>query len=121
MPFINNSVLDNGLSSLSSASGTALHITATEQSTRANVLSNSLGNKATPTIGSPAARSPSGRQVTVSAITDGSVTATGTAGAWHIIDGSNILASGTLASSQAVTSGNTFTLGSFTIGIPGAA
>lgn len=67
-------------------------------------------------------RAPSGRRVTVAAIADGSVTATGTATHWAITDTANgrLLATGALAASQLVTSGNTFTLGAFDAGIPGA-
>ena len=59
----------------------------------------------------------------VAAITDGSVTANGTASHWAITDTGNsrLLATGALAASQAVSSGNTFTLGAFDIGIPDAA
>jgi hypothetical protein len=118
MSSIHPDALDAGLSVLTNATSTALHITAAQQTTRANVLSNSLGNKASPTIGAPAARTPSGRRITVSAISDGAVTATGTAGFWQIIDGSRVLASGPLASTQAVTANNIFTLTAFDIGIP---
>jgi hypothetical protein len=64
--------------------------------------------------------------VTIAAITDGSVTATGTATHYAIVDtsatygGPRLLATGSLSASQAVTSGNTFTLSSAVIGIPGA-
>ena len=52
-----------------------------------------------------------GRQVTVPAITDGTVTADGTATHWAMHNGSNaVVASGALTASQLLTSGNTFTL-----------
>jgi hypothetical protein len=56
------------------------------------------------------------------AVTDGSVTATQTAGWWSITDNTNsrLLATGTLSATQAVTSGNIFTLGAFDIRLPGA-
>lgn len=119
MAYLDSHVLDNGLTVLQSA--TALHITSAEATTRANALSASLGNKASPSVGAPAARSPSGRKVTAAAISDGSVTATGTATSWALIDGTRLLAAGALSASQAVTSGNTFTLAAFDIGIPGPA
>jgi len=58
--------------------------------------------------------------VTIAAITDGAVTATGTATHYAIVDtvNSRLLATGSLSASQAVTNGNTFTLTSTTIGIP---
>lgn len=82
-----------------------------------------LGNKTSPTVGSPADASPNGRKVTVSAITNGTVTGTGTAGYWALVDTSNsrLLAAGPLSATQAVTSGNTFTLTAFDIRIPDAA
>ena len=82
-----------------------------------------LGNKTSPTVGSPADASPNGRKVTVSAITNGTMTGTGTAGYWALVDTSNsrLLAAGPLSATQAVTSGNTFTLTAFDVRIPDAA
>lgn len=67
-----------------------------------------LGTKASPTISSNGAGSPSGRKITVS-VTGGSISATGTATAWAITDdsASKLLAAGQ-CTSQAVTNGNTF-------------
>jgi len=61
-----------------------------------------------------------GREVVVAEITDGSVSVSGTATHYAILDtvNSRLLATGSLSASQAVSAGNTFTLGSFTIGIP---
>ena len=54
-------------------------------------------------------------------ITGGSVTGSGTAAYWAITDAASVLvATGALSSSQAVTSGNTFSLASFTIRIAAA-
>jgi len=80
----------------------------------------SLGNKSSPSVSAPSDRTGGGRKVTVSAITDGNVTATGTAAFYALCDTANsrMLAQGSLNSSQAVTSGNTFTLSAFDIGIP---
>ena len=82
-----------------------------------------LGEKsfsAAAAFGSPANGSPNGRKVSSTAITDGSVTATGTATNWAAIDTANsrLLAVGSLSASQAVTSGNTFSLPSFDIRLP---
>ena len=84
-----------------------------------------VGNKLTPSVGSPTAASPNGRKVTVAQITDGTVTATSTdtsddAQYWALTDtvNSRLLAAGSLASAQMVTSGNTFTLGAFDIRLP---
>jgi hypothetical protein len=68
----------------------------------------------------PAAGSPNGRKVSSVAITDGTITTSGTANWWAISDNTNsrFLAHGSLAAAQVVTSGNTFTLASFDIRIP---
>lgn len=123
MPLIADRVLDNGLTVLDTEAN-RLDICSTEPATyTAATSTNTLGNKTSLSVGAPAARSPSGRKVTVAAITDGSVSGTGTASHWAVVDTANsrLLAAGALASSQSVTSGNTFTLAAFDIGIPGAA
>lgn len=122
MPFIADRVLDFGLNVLDTEAN-RLDICSSEPATYAAATgSASLGNKTPLSIGPPAARAPSGRRVTVAAIADGSVTATGTATHWAITDTVNgrLLATGALAASQLVTNGNTFTLGAFDAGIPGA-
>lgn len=81
-----------------------------------------LANKLALTVGPPGDRTPNGRKVIVAAITDGTVTGTGTATHWAIVDTVNLrlLAAGSLTSSQVVTSGNTFNLDAFEIGIADA-
>lgn len=123
MSFLNDRVLDNGLSALTSEAN-KLTVCSAEPGTFTEANSTfALGSKSSPTVGSPAARSPSGRKVTVSAISDGAVSATGTASHWALVDtvNSRLLAAGALSATQPVTSGNTFTLTSFDIGIPGPA
>ena len=120
MATLGDRVFDNGLTVLDTEAN-RLDITSQEATTYAGATSTyTLGNKTTPTIGAPADRSGGGREVTVSAITDGTVTGTGTATHYAITDTSNtrLLATGALTASQGVTSGNTFTLTSFKIGIP---
>ena len=120
MAMLGDRVLDNGLTVLDTEAN-SLHICSQEPTTYTEATSTySLGNKSSPTIGAPADRTGGGREVTVSAITDGSVTATGTASHFAIVDtvNSRLLAAQALDSSQSVTSGNTFTLTSLTIGIP---
>lgn len=122
MPFIADRVLDLGLNVLD-IEANRLDICSSEPTTFAAATgAASLGNKTSLSIGAPAARAPSGRRVTVAAITDGTVTATGTATHYAIVDtvNSRLLATGSLSALQAVTSGNTFTLAAFDIGIPGA-
>jgi hypothetical protein len=128
MPLLHSDVLDNGLAVLTSA-GTRVDICHTEPTTYAQATSSySLGNKTGIAIGSPASRSPSGRKVTVPAITDGTVTATSTSttdDAQYVAISdpatSRLLAAGPIEEAQLVYIGNQFTLEAFAIGIPGAA
>src|SRR5258708_2461344 len=66
-------------------------------------------------FGSPAAGAPNGRKVSSTAITDGTITTTGTAAWWAITDNTNsrFHAHGQLSATQVVTNGNTFSLTSF--------
>ena len=120
MAVLHDRVFDNGLTVLDTEAN-VLHICGTLPTTYTEATATySLGNKSAPTVSAPADRTGGGRKVTVSAITDGTVTATGTAVYYALCDtvNSRMLAQGSLSSSQAVTSGNTFTLGAFDIGIP---
>ena len=97
-----------------------LHVCSSEPANFAGVAGVSLGNKATPTVGSPGDRTGGGRKVTFSAITDGTITASGTAAYVAVVDegGSLLLFTKALDSTQAVTNGNPFTLNSFDVGFP---
>ena len=120
MATLNNRVFDNGLTTLDTEANKVL-VTSQEASTYAEANSTyAMGNSTSLSIGAPADRSGGGRKVAVAAITDGSVTATGTATHYALVDTNNsrLLATGALTASQAVTSGNTFTLATFDIGIP---
>ncbi len=120
MAFLDDRVFDNGLAVLDTEAN-EIHITDSEATTYTDATStSSLGNSASLSIGAPQDRSGGGREVVVAAITDGSVTGTGTATHYAIVDTANsrLLATGSLTASQSVTSGNTFTLSSVAIGIP---
>lgn len=120
MATLNNRVFDNGLTTLDTEANKVL-VTSQEAGTYAEANSTyALGNSTSLSIGAPADRSGGGRKVAVASITDGSVTATGTATHYALVDTNNsrLLATGSLTASQAVTSGNTFTLATFDIGIP---
>lgn len=120
MATLNDRVFDNGLTVLDTE-GNRIDVTSQEATTYAEATSTyTLGNSTSLSIGAPADRTGGGRKVTVAAITDGSISGTGTATHYAIVDTSNtrLLATGTLTASQSVTSGNTFTLASFDIGIP---
>lgn len=120
MATLNDRVFDNGLTVLDTEAN-AIHVTSQEATSYAEATSTyTLGNSTSLSIGAPQDRTGGGREVVVAAITDGSVTATGTVTHYAIVDtvNSRLLATGSLSASQAVTSGNTFTLSSVTIGIP---
>lgn len=120
MASLGNRVFDNGLTVLDTE---ANKITITSQEATTYTGGNStyaLGSSTSLSIGAPADRSGGGREVTVAAISDGSVSGTGTATHYAILDTTNsrLLATGSLSASQSVTNGNSFTLASFKIGIP---
>ena len=123
MAFINDEVFDQGLD-YADTNGTRIDICYTQEpTTYAEATSTfSCGNKTGLNTGATEAGATDGRRVIVPAITDGSVSATQTAGWWALTDGSAILvATGALSSTQAVTSGNTFTLDAISITIRDAA
>ena len=117
MAFLANDIFDSGLNVLNTAT-TTIHITSQEATTRTEATSTyDLGNVSV-SIPVAADRSGGGRKVAVPAVTSGSVTDTNTATHYAIVDGTRLLVTGALSSSQAVTSGNTFSLATFDIGIP---
>lgn len=120
MAFLNDRVFDNGLTVLDTE---ANKITITSQEATTYTEGNAtyaLGDSTSLSIAAPSDRTGGGRKVTVAAISDGSVTGTGTATHYAILDtvNSRLLATGSLTAPQAVTTGNSFTLSSFDIGIP---
>ena len=122
MPWLSNEILDGGLDVLDT-SGTQLNICKTAEPTTygqaTTAGANSLGVKTGLSIPAVSERGAGGREVVVPAITDGTVTTTDTAAYYAITNGVDTLyATGALSAGQAVTDGNTFTLTSFTIGIP---
>lgn len=127
MAFIADYCLDGLLAKI--IEGNRVDICHTEPTTYAQATSTyTLGNKTSITVGAAADRAPNGRKVTVPAITTGTVTATSTGSSddaqyWALTDPANsrLLATGALSAAQLVTSGNTFTLTAFDIGVPDAA
>jgi hypothetical protein len=120
MATLANRVLDNGLTVLDTEAN-RIDVTSQEATSYTEATSTyTLGNSTSLSIGAPQDRSGGGREVVVAAIIDGSVTGTGTATHYAIVDtvNSRLLATGSLTASQSVTSGNTFTLSSVAIGIP---
>jgi len=123
MAYLNSRIQDFGLNVLDTEAN-RLDICTTEPTTFSQATTTyTVGNKTSISVGSPADRTPSGRKVTVAAITDGNVTGNNTAAFWAVTDtvNSRLLAAGSLSSGQVVTSGNTFTMTAFDIGIPGPA
>lgn len=124
MPYMNDLLLDLALQALED-NGSRMDICSQEPATYTEATSTyTLGNKTSITYTGPADRTPNGRKTQVDAITGGSVTGTGTASHWAISKTTAttaLYAAKSLASSQAVTSGNTFSLAAFDIGIPDAA
>tara|TARA_R110000824_G_scaffold401741_1_gene614350 strand:- start:4593 stop:4964 length:372 start_codon:yes stop_codon:yes gene_type:complete len=120
MALLDNRVFDNGLTVLDTEAN-AIYITSQQAVSYVDATSTSaLGDSTSLSIAAPSDRSGGGREVVVAAITDGSVTGTGTATHYAIVDTANsrLLAAGSLTASQSVTTGNTFTLSSVSIGIP---
>lgn len=123
MPYIDNNVLDSGLN-YAKSNASAIYICSAEPATyTAATSTNALGSKsfgAGSVFPSAIANgSPSGRQIATAAVTDGTISGTGTASHWAIVSGTTLIAASSLTATQAVTSGNTFTLSSFTIRLPG--
>lgn len=121
MPSITDDALDAALA-VAPGAATRLDICSQEPTSRAEATTTySLGNKTSPTIGAAGDATPNGRKRTVGAVTDGTVTSSGTATHWALTDSTRLLATSTLSASQVVTSGNTFTLTAFDIRMPDVA
>lgn len=118
MAFINDEIFDQGLD-YADTNGTRVDICSQEPTTYAEATTTyTLGNKTGLNTGATEDGATDGRRVIVPAVTDGSVTGTGTATHWALTDGTSVLlATGSLSASQAVTSGNSFTLGAISITI----
>lgn len=118
-------VLDLGLNVLD-VEADRLYLCSSEPTTFTEASSTfALGNKAGAAgsiCGSPTAATPNGRKVSTAAITDGSITATGTASWYAIVDFANsrLLAKGAVTPPVAVTSGQPFTFNSVAVTIPAA-
>ncbi len=120
MPMIDDNSLDECLKDIST-NVTKLHVTHTEATTYSNVATYTLGNEPSPSLGAPANGDASGRKITVSAVTSGVITSTGTAAYWALVDtgDARLKAAGSLSGSQAlVSTDNTFSLTAFDIELP---
>jgi len=121
MAFLADYILDLALAELDTAT-TTLYITSQEATTYTEASATyDLGVKTSLSIGAPGDRGGGGRKVTVASFTDGTVGTSGTASHWAITkSGTTLMATGALSAPQAVTSGNTFSLAAFDVGIPDA-
>jgi len=116
---LEDAFLDQGLTT-DKANISHIFICSTEPTTYASASTSALlgtkswgaGNAFT---GPSAGTSPTGRKIVSVAITDGTITTTGTASWWAACGTASLLAHGTLSAGQAVTAGNTFSLASFEI------
>ena len=122
MAFIADYILDAALSKLD-IEADRIYITSQEVVSYTEAITTyGLGVKTALSISAPLDRTPNGRKVTVAQFADGTVTGTGTATHYAIVDSSNtrLLATGSLAQPQVVTSGNIFSLADMDIGIADA-
>ena len=124
MPFLNDNTLDNGLAALKAAAS-HVYINSSEPATYTAATSTvALGNKnwgaGAVYPAAIAAGTPSGRKLTSAAITDGAVTGTGTASHYSVVSlaSTRLEVAQALSASQAVTSGNPFTLTAADVRLP---
>jgi len=120
MATISDYVLDAALSKLD-LEADRIDICSQEPTTYTEATSTyTLGNSTSVSFGTPEDGDTSGRKTACAAITDGSVTGSGTATHYAITDVSatRLLCTGSLTTSQSVVSGNTFTVATFDVEIP---
>jgi hypothetical protein len=122
--FFNDNTLDNGLAALKAAAD-KVFICSSEPATYTAATSTvALGSKnfgaGAVFPGAIAAGSPSGRKLSSAAITDGVVSANGSASHYAAVTSgsSRLELANSLASAQTVTSGTTFALASFDVRLP---
>lgn len=124
MAFLNDNTLDNGLAALKAAashvyinSGEPATFTAASSTLALGVKNFGAGAVFPAAI---SAGAPSGRKLTTAVVTDGTLTANGTATHYSItsLASSRLEAANSLQASQVVTSGNTFTLTAADIRLP---
>ena len=122
MAYLSNNTLDALLEYIST-NATHLYICSQEPATLTEATTTyALGSKAGPTFGAIQDRvgEGGGRELPVDAITGGAVTSTGTATHYALVSDTELLVANDIANPQVVTSGNSFNLAAFTIGIQDA-
>lgn len=118
---VENLFLDSGLTA-AQASVSHIYICSSEPTSYAlATTTNTLGffsfGPGSAVTGPSAGTSPTGRKLVANAVTAGTITTTGTASWWAIVGTASLYAHGLLSAAQAVTAGNSFTLGQFEIRI----
>ena len=116
--YLHDDILDTALAYIETSTEN-LYITSSVATTFTEASATyALGAKASPGFTGPADGT-SGRKITIDAITDGTVTGTGTAAFWALTDDSatKLLAAGPLAGGVAVVSGGTFTVADATVSV----
>ncbi|PWE29954.1 hypothetical protein DDZ14_16055 [Maritimibacter sp. 55A14] len=114
MAFFADTILDAGLQYLRDKVN-EMHITSAEATTYTEATSTlTLANKAAPALSAQAdyGGAGAGRKVEVATFTDGTVTATGTGSHYALVDtvGLELVATGALSATQALTNGNPLSL-----------
>ena len=125
MAFLHDNVLDNGIQYIDTNISDLYIVSQTNVTSYSDATTTGgsmLGQEDSPVCSAPQNGDVSGRKVTISAITAGSILADGTARGYAIVydSASIVMASGSLSASQAVTNGNPFTLTAIDIEIPDA-
>jgi len=120
MAFLSDNVFDSGLNYIVSKADRIDLCSQEPQTYTEATATYSLGNKTSGVnVNNPTDRSGGGREVLVDPVLNGTITSSGTATHWAITDGQfELIATGSLSSSQAVTNNSLFNTDSFTIGIP---
>jgi hypothetical protein len=111
MAFLSDNILDNGLA-YAVTHGTVVYLCSQQPANYTEASSTyALANKTGVTVGAPENGASNGRRVIIPTMSGGSVTGTGTATHYALVKPTStteLLASGALSSSQALTSGNTW-------------
>lgn len=122
MAYLNDLILDNGLSFFAS-NAEKVFMCSQEPSTYTQATNTyALGVSGDLTVGSPEDRTAGGRKVVIEAIADGVFTANGTASHYAVVDVSNgrLLSAAPLDSSQVVYTDNPFTMAEIEVAIDDA-
>lgn len=113
-----NEVFDNGLNYIDT-NATHLYLCNAQPTTYIQASDTyKLGVKTPITVSAPADGDTSGRKVTISQITDGTVDGTGDVTFYAITSGSVLIATGVVSPTASVTTGNTFQIGPIDIELP---